>query len=124
MTWRRLEETLPWFDELVWLYDAKQKKVWLGRRVFKADGDWYWEQAGNNLMVEKDKITSNTVYCDRVPTHWMPLPKLPLGMKGLGNNELMTKTKEAMYNLAKKTNGDDDLDPIIELFERFRRNVE
>ena len=67
--WISVEKDLPYLNEIVLVCDELNEFISLGRLVQSTED----ENLGDFEMIWIDKME-----CDSVPTHWMPLPSLPM----------------------------------------------
>ena len=80
-TWNKIDkdkqETLPAFDEVVWLYDAiRNIGPWIGGRSEDPDG-WLWHNSNGDIWFADGKWYGEAEQEDYSPTHWMKLPLPP-----------------------------------------------
>lgn len=64
--------------QTVFLYNAKDKCVWLGCHVYVNNIGWLWAISDGNIHAENGKIVSYArIDDDYEVTHWCSLPDLP-----------------------------------------------
>lgn len=79
--WVSIKETkkYPKEEETVWLYNAKDKCVWLGCLVYTREEGFNWVILnGGDIYAENGKIVAECDGDDIEVTHWCELPLLPL----------------------------------------------
>lgn len=79
--WVSIAETkqYPKENETVWMYNAKDKCVWLGRYVYLTNEGWFWA-VSNGTIYEQDgniQLTEADIGDDYEITHWCAVPSLP-----------------------------------------------
>ena len=93
MSWIKIEDQLPPFSELVWVYGG-DAGITLAERSENESG-WHWEIINDTYFIEdEDQIIVDTYWEDINPTHWHPLPKLP----ALNNTLTLSKQVDSVGN--------------------------
>lgn len=76
MSWINIDDQLPPFGELVWVYGGNAG-ITLAERT-EAYGTWAWSVINDPFFSRhEDRIEVDTCFDDINPTHWHPLPVLP-----------------------------------------------
>lgn len=78
--WVSIAETkkYPKENETVWMYNAKDKCVWLGCYVYLANEGWFWAISNGTIYEQEGKIiTEADIDDDYEITHWCTVPSLP-----------------------------------------------
>ena len=78
--WVSISETkqYPNENDTVWLYNSKDKCVWLGCYVYLPNEGWFWAVSNGTIYAENGKIiTEADVDDDYEVTHWCAVPSLP-----------------------------------------------
>lgn len=78
--WVNIAETAkyPRVGETVWLYNEKDKCVWLGCLVYVINEGIFWAVSNGTIYAENGNMVSECeIDDDYKVTHWCSLPKLP-----------------------------------------------
>ena len=71
------KERLPEVGQLVWLYNSKNKMIYLGIMELIYDG-WMWAVAYDKPYLFKDKITADCQIDDAYDfDYWADIPEVP-----------------------------------------------
>jgi len=80
--WVSIAETnrYPKEDQTVWMYNAKDKSIWLGCYVYLKNAGWLWAISNGSIFTQEGKIMGEADIDDFYEiTHWCAVPGLPLG---------------------------------------------
>lgn len=70
----------PKEDQTVWMYNAKDKSIWLGCYVYLKNAGWFWAISNGSIFTQEGKIMVEADIDDFYEiTHWCAVPGLPLG---------------------------------------------
>lgn len=74
--WIPLHRNKPKLGQLVWLWDEKNGKRWIGGRRMVDSENWLWGNAYNSFWFDGEEWRGDLkIDDDYQPTHYKPIPK-------------------------------------------------